>query len=203
MRMAMPTGDEFLRRVAGCLRSTIGPDAFVSRIGGDEFVVLLPDADELAARAVAQDLIEAISREHSLPDGRRARVGCSVGLSLAPSQGREPEVLLARADAALYEVKNQGKGTRESGARSVPERAPAVASGGQEAVRADLVAIRIAQVGPIGGRSEGAGSGSPFVGAAIGQSRLVELVHRRATGCDKTYRAAVGMSTRARRWQAS
>jgi diguanylate cyclase len=105
------TGDEFLRRIAGCLRSTIGPDAFVSRLGGDEFIVLLPDADELAARAVAQDLIEAISREHSLPDGRRARVGCSVGLSLAPSQGREPEVLLARADAALYEVKNQGKGT--------------------------------------------------------------------------------------------
>jgi diguanylate cyclase (GGDEF)-like protein len=105
------TGDEFLRRVAGCLRATIGPDAFVARIGGDEFVVLLPDADELAARAVAQDVIDAISREHSLPDGRRARVGCSVGLSLAPAQGREPEVLLARADAALYEVKNQGKGT--------------------------------------------------------------------------------------------
>jgi diguanylate cyclase (GGDEF)-like protein len=104
------TGDEFLRRVAGCLRATIGPDAFVARIGGDEFVVLLPDADELGARAVAQDVIDAISREHSLPDGRRARVGCSVGLSLAPAQGREPEVLLARADAALYEVKNQGKG---------------------------------------------------------------------------------------------
>ena len=37
-------------------------------------------------------------------------MGCSVGLSLAPAQGREPEVLLARADAALYEVKHQGKG---------------------------------------------------------------------------------------------
>ena len=105
------TGDDFLRRVAGCLTTTIGPDAFVARIGGDEFVVLLPDADELSARAVAQDVIEAISREHSLPDGRRARVGCSVGVCLAPAQGREPEVLLARADSALYEVKNQGKGT--------------------------------------------------------------------------------------------
>jgi len=104
-------GDEFLRRVGGCLRATVGPDAFVSRIGGDEFVVLLPDADELAARAVSEEVIVAISREHSLPDGRRARVGCSIGLSLAPSQGRDPEVLLARADAALYEVKNQGKGT--------------------------------------------------------------------------------------------
>jgi predicted signal transduction protein with EAL and GGDEF domain len=59
---------------------------------------------------VAEEVIVAISREHSLADGRRARVGCSVGLSLAPSQGREPEVLLARADAALYAVKHQGKG---------------------------------------------------------------------------------------------
>ena len=55
-------GDEFLRRVAGCLRATVGPDAFVSRIGGDEFVVLLPDADELAARAVSQELIVALSQ---------------------------------------------------------------------------------------------------------------------------------------------
>jgi predicted signal transduction protein with EAL and GGDEF domain len=38
------------------------------------------------------------------------RVGCSVGVCLAPDQGREPETLLARADAALYDVKNQGKG---------------------------------------------------------------------------------------------
>lgn len=103
-------GDEILQRVADCLRQVTGPDEMVARLGGDEFVVLLRDADGLTARAVADEIIGAISREHRMADGRALRVGCSVGISLAPLQGREPETLLARADAALYEVKNQGKG---------------------------------------------------------------------------------------------
>ena len=103
-------GDEILQRVADCLRQVTGPDEMVARIGGDEFVVLLRDADGLTARGVADEIISVISREHRITDGRALRVGCSVGISLAPLQGREPETLLARADAALYEVKNQGKG---------------------------------------------------------------------------------------------
>ena len=103
-------GDEILQRVGDCLRQVTGPDEMVARIGGDEFVVLLRDADGLTARGVADEIIQAISREHRIADGRALRVGCSVGISLAPLQGRQPETLLARADAALYEVKNQGKG---------------------------------------------------------------------------------------------
>lgn len=103
-------GDEVLQRVANCLMQAVSPEEVIARIGGDEFVVLLEDADALTARAVADEIISAISREHRLTDGRVARLGCSVGVSMAPDQGSEPEVLLARADAALYEVKNQGKG---------------------------------------------------------------------------------------------
>ncbi len=103
-------GDEILQRVAACLREVVGPDEVVARIGGDEFVVVLADADALTARVVADEIIAAISREHRIFDGRVLRVGCSVGISMAPDQGREPEVLLARADAALYAVKSQGKG---------------------------------------------------------------------------------------------
>lgn len=103
-------GDEILQRVAACLHQVVGPDELVARIGGDEFVVLLQDADALTARALADEIIGTISREHRISDGRVLNVGCSVGVSMAPDQGREPEVLLARADAALYAVKNQGKG---------------------------------------------------------------------------------------------
>ena len=103
-------GDEVLQRVADCLLRTAGPDQVVARIGGDEFIVLLQDADALTARAVADEIILAISREHRFSTGRTVRVGCSVGVCLAPDQGRDPETLLARADAALYDVKNQGKG---------------------------------------------------------------------------------------------
>lgn len=103
-------GDEILQRVADGLRRAAGPDEVVARIGGDEFVALLRDADALTARGVADEIIAAIAREHRLADGRAVRIGCSVGLCTAPEQGRDPEVLLARADAALYEVKAQGKG---------------------------------------------------------------------------------------------
>jgi diguanylate cyclase (GGDEF)-like protein len=103
-------GDEILQRVADGLRRVTGPEELVARIGGDEFVVLLRDADALTARGVADEIIADLAREHRLGDGRSVRIGCSVGLCSAPDQGREPEVLLARADAALYEVKAQGKG---------------------------------------------------------------------------------------------
>jgi diguanylate cyclase len=103
-------GDEVLQRVADGLRQSTGPEELVARIGGDEFVVLLRDCDALTARAIAEEIITTISREHRISDGRVLHVGCSIGLCIAPLQGREPEVLLARADAALYEVKNRGKG---------------------------------------------------------------------------------------------
>ncbi|MEO8314408.1 MAG: GGDEF domain-containing protein [Pseudomonadota bacterium] len=103
-------GDEVLQRVADGLRQATGPEELVARIGGDEFIVLLRDCDALTARTVADQIIAAISREHRIADGRILHVGCSIGLCIAPTQGREPEVLLARADAALYEVKNRGKG---------------------------------------------------------------------------------------------
>jgi len=103
-------GDEVLQRVADCLLRTAGPEQVVARIGGDEFIVLLQDADALTARAVADEIILAISREHRFSTDRTVRVGCSVGVCLAPDQGHDPETLLARADAALYDVKNQGKG---------------------------------------------------------------------------------------------
>ena len=76
----------------------------------------IEEQDVIATFAGARPLVASsgraasISREHRISDGRVLRVGCSVGVSMAPAQGHEPEVLLARADAALYSVKNQGKG---------------------------------------------------------------------------------------------
>jgi GGDEF domain-containing protein len=49
---------------------------------GDEFVALLSDADALTARAVADEIILAISRDHRIADGRALRVGCSVARRL-------------------------------------------------------------------------------------------------------------------------
>lgn len=110
-RYGHATGDALLRRVAECLRSIVSAEHVVARIGGDEFIVLLEDAGEHEARSIADRIIASISCDHVLAGaGHSVRVGCSVGMSLAPQQGHEPELLMARADAALYAVKNQGKG---------------------------------------------------------------------------------------------
>jgi diguanylate cyclase (GGDEF)-like protein len=103
-------GDEILQQVAHRLQQVVGPEEVVARIGGDEFVVLLHDADALTASGVADEIIATISSDHHISGGRTLRVGCSVGVCMAPEQGRTPEVLLANADSALYFAKNQGKG---------------------------------------------------------------------------------------------
>jgi diguanylate cyclase len=104
------TGDELLRRVAEILREVVGADQMVARIGGDEFIAVLRNADEFAARAVAAEIIGAVCCEHELPNTYRVKIGCSVGISLAPDQGSSPDLLMARADSALYEIKSRGKG---------------------------------------------------------------------------------------------
>jgi diguanylate cyclase len=104
------TGDEVLRRVAEILRGIVGADQMVARIGGDEFIAVLRNADELTARAVAEEIVGVVCTEHELPSTYRVKIGCSVGISLAPDQGNNPDLLMARADSALYEIKSQGKG---------------------------------------------------------------------------------------------
>lgn len=103
-------GDEMLRDVAGRLRAVLGPEQMVARIGGDEFVALLMDADPLTASGVADAIIAAVSHERSGANGTVMRVGCSIGISVAPEHGRTPETLLRHADTALYSAKSQGKG---------------------------------------------------------------------------------------------
>jgi diguanylate cyclase len=103
-------GDALLKHVAQVLQANLAPASTIARMGGDEFIVLLPGADEISARRAADLLISRLAQEHTLPGGQVVRIGCSVGVSLAPTQGTEPEVLLARADQALYASKHRGKG---------------------------------------------------------------------------------------------
>ncbi len=103
-------GDALLKHVAHVLQSNLPPTSTIARMGGDEFIVLLPGADEVSSRRTADHVISRLAQEHTLPGGQVVRIGCSVGVSLAPTQGTEPEVLLARADQALYASKHRGKG---------------------------------------------------------------------------------------------
>jgi predicted signal transduction protein with EAL and GGDEF domain len=94
-------------RLAGAVRR----QDTIARMGGDEFVVLLPDvADEPGAAAVAEKLIGSLREPFDL-DGRHLYISCSIGIASWPSHGSDYEHLLLHADAAMYEAKARGRNT--------------------------------------------------------------------------------------------
>jgi diguanylate cyclase len=104
-------GDRLLCDVSQELSFLAGSGDTVARIGGDEFIVIIDNADEQGAILIAQRIIQRVTRDYRLETGHLAPVGCSIGIALAPEHGQTPAVLISRADMALYSVKRKGKGT--------------------------------------------------------------------------------------------
>lgn len=103
-----PAGDNVLINIANALRTIQGNDHIVGRVGGDEFVYFAPVSDQKQAAEIAQRIcyvIHSVKIHHST--GRR--VTCSVGIGLAPDDGRDYETLIQKADQGLYEAKKNGK----------------------------------------------------------------------------------------------
>ncbi|MFM2342702.1 MAG: hypothetical protein RLZZ592_2355 [Pseudomonadota bacterium] len=103
-------GDRLLAETARRFRALLRSDDTVCRIGGDEFVVLLPGADPATAAAVAERLLQAVREPFDVGGGQLARVGLSVGIALCPRHGCEGAPLMRQADEALYCAKRAGKG---------------------------------------------------------------------------------------------
>lgn len=102
-------GDLVLRRVATVCRETLRSGDLVARLGGEEFAVLLAEADVIEAEAVAERLRAAIANLDIHYRGRRIPVSASIGIAL-PEPGREDlEACLAAADRALYRAKHGGR----------------------------------------------------------------------------------------------
>ncbi len=104
-------GDRLLREVAARLLKCVRQGDTISRQGGDEFAVLLPDLenDESAVR-IAQRMLELVAEPYLL-DSHELIVTCSVGISIYPRDGRAADVLLKNADIALYRAKDMGRNT--------------------------------------------------------------------------------------------
>jgi len=106
-----PVGDALLRIVADRFAAALREEDTLSRIGGDEFVVILEDvgnADD-AAR-VAQKLLDAL-QEPSQVDGHDLFIGASIGISLFPTDGDTIDTLVRCADSAMYRAKEVGRNT--------------------------------------------------------------------------------------------
>ncbi|MFC5186224.1 putative bifunctional diguanylate cyclase/phosphodiesterase [Actinomadura harenae] len=105
-----PTGDRLLQLVAHRLTHSVRPGDLVARLGGDEFAVLLPTVrDEAAAREVAARLRAALSEPVRL-DGVSFDLEGSVGIALYPDHAPDFELLLQRADVAMYHAKGSRTG---------------------------------------------------------------------------------------------
>ncbi|BCB27240.1 hypothetical protein SKTS_21260 [Sulfurimicrobium lacus] len=104
-----PIGDLLLQETAQRLRDCVREQDTVTRLGGDEFTILLEDLDDSRfASTVAQKIIAALAEKFML-QGHEVFVTCSVGISIFPSDGGDITTLFKNADSALYRAKEQGR----------------------------------------------------------------------------------------------
>ncbi len=103
-------GDDLLKQVAERLTRLIGDRGEIGRLGGDEFQVILPDIDDRGKLGeLASKVIQLLSQPY-LIDDKRAIIGASVGIAVAPYDGVERDDLIHSSDLALYSAKNGGRG---------------------------------------------------------------------------------------------
>ncbi len=112
-------GNKVLRTVAHGLREYCGPTEYVARMGGDEFVILIPGAEAADAEARIEALHGIVWKAgESTPEPSNLRI--SVGIANCPDDGWDPESLLAEADRRMYKSKRQRK-ERKAGVFSMDQ----------------------------------------------------------------------------------
>ena len=104
-----PVGDNVLRVLAQTIDSHTRDSDYACRIGGDEFIMALPDTDAEGAQEVANKLLVAFTVAESELGNHHARSGLSIGIG-THKIGDEPDKLLNEADTALLSAKRAGKG---------------------------------------------------------------------------------------------
>lgn len=106
-------GDAVLRVFAETARHAAGPDALVARLGGEEFVALLPGLDAAAARRVGESLARRFTEAALHHDGPGIAATVSIGLATARAECGDLPALLSAADCALYRAKAGGRNRLE------------------------------------------------------------------------------------------
>jgi diguanylate cyclase (GGDEF)-like protein/PAS domain S-box-containing protein len=104
-----PTGDKLLQSIAKRLVECVRGSDTVSRQGGDEFVMLLSDAEHWEdAAVVARRMLRAVAEPHSI-DWHDLHITASIGVSVYPDDGIDAETLIKNADTAMYQAKENGR----------------------------------------------------------------------------------------------
>gem|GEM_PF-5359989 len=107
-------GDNLLRSVAGRLTACIRRTDTVSRLGGDEFLILLSQVEHAEGAAVtARKILRAMASPHII-DNKSLDINVSIGGSTYPADGQDAESLVSQADVAMYEAKQHGRNSYQS-----------------------------------------------------------------------------------------
>src|SRR6478672_1269030 len=105
-----PKGDAVLRAVAKRLVDEVGSDGHVGRMGGDEFAIVIPDAQgRKIIEQLADRIVESIKEPYMI-DQTEIRIGVSIGCAFGPIDGATVDDLILKADLALYQAKDAGRG---------------------------------------------------------------------------------------------
>lgn len=108
-RYGHDVGDCLLQGVAQRLTNCVREIDMVSRVGGDEFIIVMSKIDSRESIAqIGQKLIDVLARPFPI-GGEDISVGASIGMALYPDHGQEPEKLFKCADEAMYGIKGKGK----------------------------------------------------------------------------------------------
>lgn len=102
-------GDGLLRNLAELLQSLAQPGDILSRISGDEFIMMLPGRNRSGAQTAAERVLEALRRQPVEAAGQQISITASIGIALYPEHGATLEELLAHADQAMYQAKGKGR----------------------------------------------------------------------------------------------
>jgi len=119
-----PAGDAALRHTAQLLTHHVRKSDLAARFGGEEFAVLLASTDGAGAGHLAEKVRAEVEKARLVYDGAKLAVTVSVGVAVWPEDGREPSVLVAAADRALYAAKEGGR-NQVMAAAALTEAVPA------------------------------------------------------------------------------
>jgi diguanylate cyclase (GGDEF)-like protein len=140
-----PVGDQVLLETATRFKQETSPNMLLSRWGGDEFIVVIPNASHLIVSTLVKRLINSLQRPFILA-GQKHYLGLSAGISLFPQDGQTVEQLLRCADTAMYQAKHEGANLYrfyEGGMHADVERFMQLDNGLRHAIAAEGEGLRM------------------------------------------------------------
>ncbi|MFP4017203.1 MAG: EAL domain-containing protein [Halanaerobiales bacterium] len=104
-------GDQLLIRVSERINSILDPRVTLARIGGDDYIILISDINEVPeVISIAEEILDEIKKPYLIEE-EEIMIQCSIGIAVYPGDGSSEDILIKAADSALYRAKEIGKGS--------------------------------------------------------------------------------------------